>query len=44
MSKRKKREFRDLVSGTDQYKNIERDNEHHAFMKKLLNPTTTDDE
>lgn len=29
LNKRKKREFRDLVSGTEAFKNIERENKHH---------------
>ncbi len=38
LTKCKKRKFEDLVSGTDCYANIKRDNERAATLKKLLNP------
>jgi hypothetical protein len=34
----KKRKFKDLVSGTDAYSNIERENNRAEYLKKLLNP------
>jgi len=33
----KKRSFRDLVTATEAYSNIERENQRAAYMKKLLN-------
>ena len=38
LSKQKVRQFKDLVSHTDAYSNIARDNARADYLKKLLNP------
>lgn len=38
LEKQTKRRFEDLVSGTDYYSNIKRENDRADRLKKLLNP------